>query len=56
MIQGHQCLASGGVVQLARVKETSNKLEEDNNAERLRLKQAQLEGAQLRSQIIEVLG
>lgn len=41
-------------MQLARAKEASNKLEEDNNCERLRLKQAQLEGGQLRSQVIEV--
>ena len=41
-------------MQLAKLKEISNKLEEDSTADKLRLKQAQLEGAQLRSQIIEV--
>lgn len=39
--------------QLARLKEASNRLDEDTNADKLRLKQAQMDGAQLRSQIIE---
>ena len=48
------CGAGGQHTQLARAKEASNKLEEEVSAERLKLKQAQLEGGQLRSQVIEV--
>ncbi|KAK9808328.1 hypothetical protein WJX73_002253 [Symbiochloris irregularis] len=41
------------VEELARAKEASNRVEEEISSDRLRLKQAQLEGAQLRSQVIE---
>lgn len=41
-------------MQLAKVKEANNRLEEENNGDRLKLEQVRLEGAHLRSQIIEV--